>query len=35
MTVLPVAVARSFSGGVAVRYVTSGVVDDVMFAYNG
>jgi len=37
LCVLPVAVARSFSGGVAIRYVgyTFGFLDDVMFAYHG
>jgi len=30
---LPVAVARSWSGGVAIRYVLPVTVDDVMFSY--
>jgi len=36
LCILPVVVARSSSGGVAIRYVlTSGFVDDVIFSHTG
>jgi len=35
LCMLPMAVARSSSGGVVIRYVFPGFMDDVIFAHNG